>query len=64
EIYLALEEEKRAATCFHKAIELKPNHVESERQLRILQMRRDHSGKPEKKSLFGNDLFSRFKKKK
>ena len=61
-IYLEMNEEKRATTCFKKAIDLQPNHVEAQRQLRIIQMRRDRSG-ADKKGLFGGDLFGRFKKK-
>jgi tetratricopeptide (TPR) repeat protein len=60
EIYLALNEERRAHTCFEKVLEIKPDHLDAERHLRILRMRREkHKEQKRKKS----GLFSRFKKK-
>ncbi|PID38885.1 MAG: hypothetical protein CSA62_00035 [Planctomycetota bacterium] len=63
EVYLSMDEEKRATTCFSKALKINPNHVESARQLRIIQMRRDRVEKKEG-DLFSTDLFARFKRKK
>jgi hypothetical protein len=63
EVYLATDEERRATTCFRKALEINPNHVDSARQLRIIQMRRDRADK-KKGGLLSGDLLGRFKKKK
>jgi len=56
EIYLALGDAKRAKTCFSRVVELQEHHVEANRHLRIMQMRRDKAEKDK-------GLFGRFRKK-
>jgi hypothetical protein len=58
EVYLALEEPKRAVTCFNKVLELNPNHVDAQRQLRLMNMRRERSDKKK-----GGSFLDRFRKK-
>jgi len=50
EIYLAMDEERRAFTCFDKVLEIKPDHLEAQRHIRIIRMRRDKQ-KDQKKGL-------------
>ena len=57
EVYLALGEERRAFTCFDKVLEIKPDHLEATRHMRIIRMRKDKAKKEK------GGLFSRFKKK-
>jgi tetratricopeptide (TPR) repeat protein len=57
EVYLALGEEKQAKTFFFKTLEVQPDHIEANRHLRLMQMRR------EKKDEKSSGLFSRLRKK-
>lgn len=50
EVYLALGDEKRAKTCFNRTIECQENHVEANRHLRLMTMRKE---KEKKTGLFG-----------
>jgi curved DNA-binding protein CbpA len=50
EIYLAMDEERRAFTCFDKVLEIKPDHLEAQRHIRIIRMRREKQ-KDQKKGL-------------
>jgi curved DNA-binding protein CbpA len=62
EIYLALGDEKRAKTCFTRTVECQEGHIEANRHLRLMQMRKEK----EKKStgLFGRINISLGKDKK
>jgi tetratricopeptide (TPR) repeat protein len=55
EIYLALGDDKRARTCFTRTVEIQANHVEANRHLRLMQMRKDKLEKKDK-GLFGGLL--------
>jgi tetratricopeptide (TPR) repeat protein len=58
EVHLALGDERRAKISFAHTVELQEGHVEANRHLRIMQMRKDKKEKEESKGIFG-----RFKKK-
>jgi len=60
EVYLALDDTKRAMTCFNRTIEINPNHVDAERHLRIIRMRRDRDKQRDQK---GKGLLNRLLKK-
>jgi curved DNA-binding protein CbpA len=51
EVYLALGDEKRAKTCFNRTVECQENHVEANRHLRLMAMRKEKEQK--KTGLFG-----------
>ena len=53
EVYLSMEDTKRAITCFKKVLEIKPNHTEAERHLRLINMRKDRGKTSESGGLFG-----------
>ena len=55
EVYLALGDDKRARTCFTRTVEIQEGHVEANRHLRLMAMRKE---KQEKKDggLFGGLL--------
>lgn len=59
EVYLLLKEDKRALTCFNKALEINPQHVDAARQVRFIKMRREKETIQKKPT----GLFGRFKKK-
>ena len=59
EVYLALEQERRAFTCFDKVLEIKPDHLEATRHMRIIRMRKEKRKEEEKRK----GLFGRFLKK-
>ena len=59
EVLLHEGQEKRAVASFNKALEINPNHIDAQRQLRLVEMRKQRSPqKGEKKS-----LLDRFRKK-
>jgi hypothetical protein len=60
EIYLALDQERRAFTCFDKVLEIQPEHLEATRHMRIIRMRKEKRKEEEKKK---GGLFGRFLKK-
>jgi curved DNA-binding protein CbpA len=55
EIYLALSDEKRAHACFARTVELQESHVDANRHLRLMQMRKERREKKER-GLFGGLL--------
>jgi tetratricopeptide (TPR) repeat protein len=57
EIYLALGDKNRARSCFQRTVELHEGHVEANRHLRLMQMRKEKKAEKEK------SLFGRFRKK-
>jgi hypothetical protein len=56
EIYLAMGDDKRAKTCFSRVVELQEHHVEANRHLRLMQMRKDKAQK-------NKSIFDRLRKK-
>ena len=53
EIYLALNDRSRAVTCFNRTLEVQPQHVDAQRQIRLIGMRHERElGKKGKKSGF------------
>jgi tetratricopeptide (TPR) repeat protein len=60
EVYLGLGEERRAFTCFDKVLDIQPDHLESQRHMRIIRMRKEKRKEDEKKKA---GLFGRFRKK-
>jgi curved DNA-binding protein CbpA len=58
EVYLSMNDEKRAFTCFKKAIDHDANHVDAARQIRLMRMRREKAEESENKG-----FFKRFRKK-
>ncbi|MCA9667173.1 MAG: DnaJ domain-containing protein [Myxococcales bacterium] len=59
EIYLAMEDSNRALTCFNRALDIQPNHIDAQRHVRIIRMRREKEGKGDGKG----GLFGRFLKR-
>lgn len=57
EVHLALGEQKQAYFCFNRVVEIKPDHIEASRHLRIMRMRQ------EKEKGKDRGLFGRFRKK-
>ncbi len=55
EVYLALGDEKRARTCFQKTVEIQEGHVEANRHLRLMSMRKEKE-ESKGKGLFGLKL--------
>ena len=58
EVYLAMKEERRALTCFKRTLELQPNHVDAQRQIRLINLREERDKNSKKSSGF----FGRLKK--
>ncbi|MCB9557109.1 MAG: DnaJ domain-containing protein [Deltaproteobacteria bacterium] len=60
EVYLAMDDPGRAVTCFNQVLELQPGHIEAERHLRLIRMRKRRD---KKETGEGRGLFSRFRKR-
>ncbi|MCC6749377.1 MAG: DnaJ domain-containing protein [Deltaproteobacteria bacterium] len=58
EVYLSTGDEGRAMTCFNKVLDINPDHIDAQRQVRLIRMRRDRGGKgaADKGGLFGLKL--------
>jgi tetratricopeptide (TPR) repeat protein len=59
QVYKHMNDMDRALHSFRKTMDLHPGHVDAEREIRLIEMRKA-KGPPEKK---GGGLFDRFKKK-
>lgn len=51
ETYLALGEEKRAVVALNRALEIKPDHVDAQRRMRLIRMRGEKDGGGKKEGL-------------